>query len=219
MTRRPQFSAARLIGAAKRGDIGGLRAELAQAPAPDSGRFLVALGHGLMEAAKRDQALALHYLLDAGAQIDFAGGAALTEAIKRGNVQAIEALLARGARLEETELARDCLLCAAARKGKLAAVRALLDAGLGLHKDVALSWAGYREDGAEMVDLLLERGADPNGLNGTILGVAVLRGNASAAAALVARGARDDKLASWEREKLGRLIEKARNPLSEKSLK
>jgi ankyrin repeat protein len=113
-----------LIKAAEKGDIGGIRAALAQG-AQDANRALI-------RASAGGHALAVGYLLDHGADIHFAlrggprPGDPLREAVRNKRVEVVRLLLERGA---DATFDGSMALCVAVKNGSVQIVRMLLKAG------------------------------------------------------------------------------------------
>src|SRR5690242_7708241 len=94
---------------------------------------------------------------------------ALFDAARAGNIPEMERAFTSGMAVDSVESgSRMTPLCCAVRRNHPAAVEWLLERGANI-ESVAGSYgrplgiAAEREDGAEMVRLLLERGADPSG--------------------------------------------------------
>jgi ankyrin repeat protein len=105
-------------------------------------------------------------LLDRGARVNAAHGAALSEAAQRGNSRLVELLLSRGADVNaHTGTGFTPLICAALR-GRVGIVKRLLraDAKVDARDSqgcTALMWA-VADEKADAVRVLLAAGADPN---------------------------------------------------------
>jgi ankyrin repeat protein len=175
--------------AAKAGDIGGIRAALAQGANN--------IGKGLFYAAGAGQVNAAAYLLNIGAGTHFAGekgrerlnrvfyevvrqghektarlliesgvdprlpyNLPLQEAIKAGHFSIVALLLDSGVKLNGHLPYSP--LAVAARAGRLAIMKLLLDRGADIHWGplLALAWA-LQAGQAEAAQLLLDRGASP----------------------------------------------------------
>jgi ankyrin repeat protein len=109
-------------------------------------------------------------LIAAGASVDAAndyGVTPLLHASRTGDAAMVELLLRAGADSSRAHPEGETPLMAAARAGSVAAVRLLLASGADVNaaetfqKTTALMWASS-ERHADVVDLLLEAGADPN---------------------------------------------------------
>jgi ankyrin repeat protein len=119
----------------------------------------------LLAAAQMGHAQVVRDLLAAGAAPDQAtpeGATAIAYAVTHGHLEVLEALLEGGAAMEAPCLGPDIPLSLAAAQGNRNVVAWLLDRGADLHSadERALMTAVYHGR-AELVDLLLERGADP----------------------------------------------------------
>jgi ankyrin repeat protein len=148
--------------------------------------FIEAAGHGAIEIVR--------WLLAQGVNVDatdFGGRTALIRAAHRDHLEVVEELLRAGAdpdhRDDDTETV---LMWAADHAGNAAVLRALLQAGahVNLKNDVehtALSWA-MRDGDLEMVKVLLDAGADVNGVG--VLIWAAYYGDAPATRLLLERG-------------------------------
>ncbi len=136
-------------------------AAFAQAPTADTS------ASALHWAAHRNDLGAVRRLLSEGADPNLAnrfGVTPLHEAAIVGNAEMLEALLEAGGDANAAFGEGETVLMTAARAGDVASVRALLahgglpDASEHWHGQTALMWAAI-EDHAEVVDLLLEAGA------------------------------------------------------------
>jgi len=105
-----------LLRSARRGDVGGIRAALA-----DGATLLDA---ALVVATRRGRTLAAEYLLDHGADANWGDGRALAHATLRRHFATMRMLIARG-----TQRSLDGALMFAAANRNLAGARFLLDAG------------------------------------------------------------------------------------------
>ena len=124
----------------------------------------------LMLAARAGQVDAVEVLLDVGANVNtkeiWNGQSALMWAAAEGRVATVQALIKHGADIHATSNSGATPLLFAARKGNMGTARALLAIGSDVN--------GKRPDGAtpllvaiingheDLVDLLLEKGANPN---------------------------------------------------------
>ena len=157
-----------LVKAVKAGDLQVVRALLksgtdVNAAAGDGSTPLLWAAHG----SHLDIARAL---IAAGATVDAAnefGVTPLLDASRGGDAPMVDLLLQSGASPTRAHPEGETPLLAAARAGSVPAVRQLLARGVdvntaeGFQKTTALMWAAA-ESHMEVVDLLLEAGADPN---------------------------------------------------------
>ncbi len=166
---------------------------LAAASLPDPVRFAVVIEQGDLRAARE--------WLDNGLPADFEGsviGSGLMIGAWEGNIAMMELFHSRGADINRTNRLGEQALQLAAWRGQLAAVRWLVERGARLDRDgpewSALHYAVFAGH-ADIVDLLLGRGADINALstNGsTPLMMAAREGKEAIARTLLAAGARRD---------------------------
>ncbi|KAI1131123.1 ankyrin repeat-containing domain protein [Nemania abortiva] len=168
--------------------------------------YSVVRGPALVIAASYNNVRMLELLLDEGASIDGRDGddgCALDYAICNGHVEAAEYLVSQGARLDFCGTHLNTPLHGAARSGIVKLARIIRRSGrtndinaegsLGTPLTVAIcSWAVHR---IEMVQFLLNEGADPNVQGGEYdnpLGAAIFRGNVEIAKLLLEKGAKID---------------------------
>ncbi|NJD34164.1 MAG: ankyrin repeat domain-containing protein [Betaproteobacteria bacterium] len=176
---------------------------LAVAPAraqalPDAIRFSIVVERGDLSLARE--------WLDAGLPPDFEGnviGTGLMIGAWEGNIPMMELFLSRGADINKVNAHGEQALLHAAWKGRLEAVRWLVEHGARMNREgkqwAALHYAAFGGH-AEVVAYLLERGADVNALstNGsTALMMAAREGKESIAKTLLASGARTDIVNEW----------------------
>jgi hypothetical protein len=137
-----------LWNAARLGDIGGVRAALADGAGN--------LGEALVECARNNLLQGAADLLDRGADVGFGDGLPLRRAAEHGNADMVRLLLERGANVHADN---EYALQQAAVNGHAETVRVLLDAGADLffQVDFMLAWPA-RYGQAEVVRLLLGRG-------------------------------------------------------------
>jgi tetratricopeptide (TPR) repeat protein len=160
---------------------------------PDATRFSIAIERG-------DLALAREWL-DDGLAPDFEGGVigtGLMIGAWEGNIPMMELFLSRGADINKVNSFGEQALLHATWKGRLEAVRWLVERGARLNREgkewAALHYAAFAGHG-EVADYLLERGADVNALstNGsTPLMMAAREGKEGIARVLLKAGARRD---------------------------
>ena len=109
-------------------------------------------------------------LITAGAKVDVANNYGITpllQASRIGDEQMMEVLLKAGADPKKAGLEGETPLMAASRSGSVPAVKLLLGRGLDVNaadafqQETALMWASA-EDHGDVVDLLLQAGANPN---------------------------------------------------------
>ena len=160
---------------------------------PDAVSFSIAIERG-------DLSLAGEWLA-AGLPADFEGktiGTGLMIGAWEGNIPMMELFAARGADINKANSLGEQALLHAAWKGRLDAVRWLVEHGARLNRQgrewAALHYAAFAGH-AEVVGYLLQRGADVNALssNGsTPLMMAAREGKQAIASALLAAGARRD---------------------------
>ncbi|KAF0166907.1 MAG: ankyrin [Rhodocyclaceae bacterium] len=160
---------------------------------PDPTSFSVAIERGDLAQARE--------WLDAGLAPDFEGrliGTGLMIGAWEGNIPMMELFLWRGADINKVNAFGEQALLHAAWKGRLEAVRWLVENGARLNRAgrewAALHYAAFGGH-AEVVAYLLERGADVNALstNGsTPLMMAAREGKEAIAKALLGAGARPD---------------------------
>ncbi|MER5932355.1 ankyrin repeat domain-containing protein [Streptomyces sp. NPDC002054] len=159
------------------------------------------MANQLTRAAEDGDAAAVARLLDAGAEVDArntGGCTALELAVEAGQVEIVRLLLAAGAdpHQQTGEYNELTPLLQAVTRGHTALVGALLDAGAPSCAQGKMGWLPLvvvpdGDQGREIVDLLLDRGADVNGLmkDWTPLEWAAARGQAQMVRQLLARGA------------------------------
>jgi ankyrin repeat protein len=190
----------RLLRAARDGDIGAMRAAIAEG-ADD-------LNQALIRAAGEGRALAASYLLDAGADIHFASplsavySDALAAASAGGHSETARLLIERGARASHPN--GFALRCAAS-SGDLETARVLLDAGAVINPQSAAETPLRRaasEGDAAMMELLIERGANIHARGEIALAYAARNGHREAAQLLLDRGASalDASRKLWDEE-------------------
>ena len=160
---------------------------------PDAVRFSIVIERG-------DVSLAREWL-DAGLAPDFEGkviGTGVMIGAWEGSIPMMDLFVSRGADINKVNSHGEQALLHAAWKGRLEAVRWLVEHGARLNREgkewSALHYAAFGGH-AEVVAYLLERGADVNALstNGsTPLMMAAREGKESIAKALLASGARTD---------------------------
>jgi tetratricopeptide (TPR) repeat protein len=160
---------------------------------PDSAAFSVAIERGDLTLARE--------WLDAGLPPDFEGrviGTGVMIGAWEGNIAMMELFVSRGADINKANSFGEQALLHAAWKGRLEAVRWLVEHGARLNRE-GREWAalhyGVFAGHAEVVSYLLERGADINALstNGsTPLMMAAREGREAIARTLLAAGARSD---------------------------
>jgi hypothetical protein len=166
---------------------------LRAASLPDPVEFSVAIEVGNIDKARE--------WLEAGLAPDFEGrtiGTGLMIAAWEGNIPLMELFLAHGADINKANALGEQALLHAAWKGRLDAVRWLVERGARLDRQgkewAALHYAAFAGH-AEVVAYLLERGADVNALstNGsTPLMMAAREGKEEIASRLLEAGARGD---------------------------
>lgn len=171
---------------------------LRAAALPDPVEFSVAIEVGNIVKAKE--------WLEAGLPPDFEGrtiGTGIMIAAWEGNIPMMELFLAHGADINKANALGEQALLHAAWKGRLDAVRWLVERGARLDRQgkewAALHYAAFAGH-AEVVAYLLERGADVNALstNGsTPLMMAAREGKEDIAGRLLGAGARGDIANDW----------------------
>jgi len=160
---------------------------------PDATRFSIVIERGDLPLARE--------WLDAGLPPDFEGkviGTGVMIGAWEGNIPMMELFVSRGADVNKVNSHDEQALLHAAWKGRLDAVRWLVEHGARLNRDgkqwAALHYAVFAGH-AEIVAYLIGRGADVNALstNGsTPLMMAAREGKESIAKTLLASGARTD---------------------------
>lgn len=160
-----------LTAAAKRGDLQGVNAILAESVA-DVNETDAETASPLLWAAHRDDLELATVLLEAGADPNQANRYNVTpiqEAVTRGNVAMVEALIEAGADVNaENYESGQTPIMTAARTGNVAMIELLLDNGADVNAveswrgQNALMWA-VAENHLPAIALLIERGADVNG--------------------------------------------------------
>ncbi|MDP1613880.1 MAG: ankyrin repeat domain-containing protein [Sulfuritalea sp.] len=160
---------------------------------PDAAGFSVAIERGDLSLARE--------WLDAGLPPDFEGrviGTGVMIGAWEGNIAMMELFVSRGADINKVNSFGEQALLHAAWKGRLDAVRWLVEHGARLNRE-GREWAalhyGVFAGHPEVVSYLLERGADINALssNGsTPLMMAAREGREAIARTLLAAGARID---------------------------
>lgn len=168
-------------------------APLRAADLPDARSFSIAIERGDVSLARK--------WLDAGLSPDFEGnpiGTGLMIGAWEGNIAMMELFAARGADLDKANAFGEQALLHAAWKGRLDAVRWLVERGARLNRQgkewAALHYAVFAGH-ADIAAYLLERGADVNALsvNGsTPLMMAAREGREAIAKKLLSAGARTD---------------------------
>lgn len=168
---KPNMPAERLFAAARKGDIGGIRAALAEGISPDATH-----GNGrvtpLMIAAKRGHALAVQYLIDAGANINHANNhrrTALHLAIANRKADAAKLLIERGAQVDIEDNRGNSPVSEAmdSLRGEEATeiIQMLLGRGAPIYSGRG-NWSGLRaavlQCNAPLAQLFLEHGASPD---------------------------------------------------------
>ncbi len=160
---------------------------------PDATRFSIVIELGDVSSARE--------WLDAGLSPDFEGtviGTGVMIGAWEGNIPMMELFVSRGADINKVNSRGEQALLHAAWKGRLEAVRWLVDHGARLNRQgkewAAMHYAAFGGH-AEVVAYLLERGADVNALstNGsTPLMMAAREGKETIAKTLLTAGARTD---------------------------
>jgi hypothetical protein len=107
-----------LLDAARCGDIGAIRAALAESAG--------GLNQALVEASKAGQVIAAGYLIDRGADLHASRDQALRLAARQGQAEVLRLLLDRGADLHAMD---ECALYWAASNDRLEAAQLLLERG------------------------------------------------------------------------------------------
>lgn len=165
---------------------------------PDAARFSIVIERGDLSLARE--------WLDDGLAPDFEGsviGTGVMIGAWEGNIPMMELFVSRGADINKANAHGEQALLHAAWKGRLEAVRWLVEHGARLNREgrqwAALHYAAFGGH-ADVVAYLLERGADVNALstNGsTPLMMAAREGKESIAKTLLASGARPDIVNEW----------------------
>lgn len=170
----------------------------------DAPERAVALGRAASAAAARGNGLCLASLIKAGADIehpDSVGERPLLRAAREGHLECVELLVKAGALVNAAAKTGVDALAMAALGGHARCLEALIDAGADLRAlrgkaSVLLRAVKCKEPtAAKCVGLLLEKGCDPNEMQGpgmTALMAACLLGKADLVELLLTHGARTD---------------------------
>lgn len=157
----PLDAAVRLY--AKTRQAGAMQAILARLPAAAKSQ---ALGHSLIRAAGRGEALAVDWLLQQGAPLNATladGGTALMQAAASGNVALVQTLLKRGLNPETSDQWGRTALFYAVAQGRLATYKSLVAAGARTdivgQAGLTLLMEAARNGRPELLETLLAAGA------------------------------------------------------------
>lgn len=142
-----------------------------------------------LSAARQGDWPRVERLLAAGAELNYAGGGALTAAIDEGHVDVARRLMARG--LNPTEYVRQEALGDAVYANNPAAAAYLIDEVKSdpAWNDSAVLFSAVVNNRPAMTRLLLEKGASPHANKGTLPCIALSHGFAETAEALLEGGA------------------------------
>lgn len=123
----------------------------------------------LINASRHSDVEAMRVLVEKGAKIDLicgSGASALSAAVSSGNAEAVKYLLEKGGKPEFFALERQQILSIAVARGDAKTIKMLIDFGFPVdgkgYGTNALLKAVENYSPVEIVNLLLEAGADPN---------------------------------------------------------